>query len=310
MVNESTRKRIMDEYGIDVIKDALLADDYHVVFCFDFKKLEQAEVMIVAGNLTQFGIKNGERIFVKDIIPYLDYDNPVADVIGKEFYLEYLFSMMGNAKKITEMYFPFKMESGLMWVACTCQHIKSDESVALVYGRVNWITEDTPDAIRYYESLYKDEMTNLYTKQALIYHLKQAKPTNHSYGLYFDIDNFKRINDIFGHKYGDEYLRLLGCKMCERPEQDVHCYRLGGDEFFIYLINSTEEEAYRKAMQIIYDIERLNEKGQQAEVSASIGIIPIIGSDFDIENMLDLSDRTMYHAKGKGKGNISYARDV
>jgi len=45
-------------------------------------------------------------------------------------------------------------------------------------------------------------------------------------------------------------------------------------------------------------------------VSAAVGIVPIIGSEFVIDDLLDMADRTMYHAKSKGKGNISHARDV
>jgi len=132
-----------------------------------------------------------------------------------------------------------------------------------------------------------------------------------SYGLYFDIDNFKRINDVFGHMKGDKYLRELGQKFLFSDENyNKHYYRLGGDEFFVYLIDSTEKEAYRNALQIIYDVEKLNQEGEQVEVSASIGIIPIKGTNFNIDNLLDLADRTMYHAKSRGKGNISYSRDV
>lgn len=310
MINESVRNKIIDKYGVDVIRDALLADDYHIVFCFDFNQKEKAEINILSGNLESLGIAETDELYVSDILHILDYDNPVADVIGKEFYLEYLFDKMSRTNGVTEMHFPIRIQGQMLWVVCTCQIVKVADDYKLIFGRVNWVTSSTPDAIKFYETTYRDELTKMYTRQALIYHLEQARNTDHSYGLYFDIDNFKRINDIFGHRTGDVYLTQLGRKFIHKHEPDVFYYRIGGDEFFIYMVNSTEEQAYRKAMQIIYDVEKLNPEGEQAEVSASIGIVPIIGSDFDMDDLLDLADRTMYHAKGKGKGNISYARDV
>jgi diguanylate cyclase (GGDEF)-like protein len=137
-----------------------------------------------------------------------------------------------------------------------------------------------------------------------------AKATDHSYGLFFDIDNFKRINDVFGHKAGDSYLTQLGEKLISDYEDEVIYYRMGGDEFFVYLVNCTEEAAYKKALDVIYTVETLNPQGQQVEVSASVGIVPIIGNDLDSVSLIDLADRTMYFSKQKGKGNISYAREV
>jgi len=310
MINEIERKKVRDQYGIDIIDDVLLANDYHIVFYLDFKKREKAEVHVVSGDMSYFGFDTSQKILVKDILPHIDMDNPVSEIIGIDNYIEYLFNLIGNSKEIGEIYFPVKDKKGTVWISCSIQTLVSDKSMQLIYGRINWATYNMPDAIKYYQTTYKDKMTNLFTKEALRYHLERSRPTAHSYGLFFDIDNFKRLNDIFGHRAGDLYLKQLGQKFNEIWEKDVEYYRVGGDEFFVYMVNSTEEQAYRKAMDVIYYVERINPQGEQAEVSASVGIVPIIGSDFDIDNLLDLADRTMYHAKDKGKGNISYARDV
>ena len=310
MINEITRKKVMDLYGIDVMGDVFLADDYHIVFCFDFMKNVDAEIHILSGDMSAFGFPKNTSFFVKDILPYICMVNPVSEVIGSENYIEYLFSKIRSADEISEMYFPINSNGFCVWVACSIHTLKKDNETRLIYGRVNWMSQSMPDAIKYYVSKYKDSMTGLFSREALNYHLSNTRSTDHSYGLYFDIDNLKRINDIFGHRLGDKYLLDLSKKFLSRWEEDVLYYRVGGDEFFIYLVNSTEEQAYRKALQIIYDVEKLNAEGQQAEVSASVGIVPIIGSGFDVGDLMDLADRTMYHAKGKGKGNISYARDV
>ncbi|MBN2876647.1 MAG: GGDEF domain-containing protein [Bacilli bacterium] len=310
MIDETVRKKVIESYGIDIINDVLLAEDYHIVFCFDFNQLLDAEIHIVAGKLDDYGFNKAEGFKVKDVIPFIEYDNPVSYVIGKDRYLEYLFQLISNSEQVQEVYFPINKDGQILWVVCSFQTLKKDDDLHFVYGRVNWISQTTPDAIKYYINTYRDQLTQLYSKDALLLHLQKAQNNDHSYGLYFDIDNFKRINDIFGHKSGDKYLIQLGERFQALENSDTHIYRIGGDEFFVYMINATEHEAYRMAMQVIYDVEKLNPEGEQAEVSASIGIVPIIGSDFDSEDLLDLADKSMYHAKGKGKGHISYARDV
>jgi len=310
MINEIARKKVKDQYGIDIIEDVLLAEDYHIVFYLDFKKKEKAELVVVSGDMSYFGFEKNQKIYVKDVIPFIELNNPVSEVIGIENYIEYLFERIDNSTEVPEIFIPVKDSKGTLWISCSIQTLASDKARNIIYGRINWITNNTPDAIKYYETTYKDKMTGLFTTEALRYHLRKTRQTDHSYGLFFDIDNFKRLNDIFGHQAGDKYLRELGMKFMSLWEEDVIYYRVGGDEFFVYMINSTETEAYKKAMDVIYYIERINPQGEQAEVSASVGIIPIIGSDFDIDKLLDLADRTMYHAKSKGKGNISYARDV
>jgi len=310
MFNKNVQKEIIEKYGIDIINDVCLADDYHIAFCYDFNKKENAELMILSGNIEEYGFDRNKPILVKDIISYINLDNPISDIMGREKYIEYMFSIVGGGQPISDIYFPVLKEDKNLWVACSIRTLLVKDESRLIYGKVNWISDEMPDAIKYYNSIYKDDLTGLFTKNALKFHLGNARTSDHSFGLYFDIDNFKRINDIFGHKNGDKYLMQLGEKFKQNSKENVIFYRIGGDEFFVYLLNYTEKEAYKKATQVIYDVERINSQAQQAEVSASVGIVPIIGSEFDIDDLLDLADRTMYHAKQKGKGNISYARDV
>jgi len=310
MIDENIRKKVIDIFGVDVVDEILLTDDYHIVFCFDYNKLAESELFILSGNIEYYGIEKADHLYVKDLLPYIEYNNPVSYVIGKDKYLDYLFKLIDYSKSDSDVYFPFRVNGELVWVVCTFHTIKKDNNFRLVFGRVNWMTNKMPDAVKYYQNKYIDMLTGLYSAEALRYHLRQADESSLSYGLYFDIDNFKRINDVFGHMKGDKYLRELGQKFLFSEKYNKHYYRLGGDEFFVYLVDSTEKEAYKTALQIIYDVEKLNQEGEQVEVSASIGIIPIKGSNFKVEDLLDLADKAMYHAKGRGKGNISYARDV
>ncbi|XMB71825.1 GGDEF domain-containing protein [Mycoplasmatota bacterium WC30] len=311
MYNEKVRKKVSEEYKIDLVNDIIFADDYHVTFCFDWTKKEKAEIMILTGNVGAFGLEQKQKYLIEDLMGLIEIENPISEIFGVNNYLDDLMKDIDGLIEFSEIYLPLKSDKGILWVICSMKRLTQKNGVnELIFGRVNWISNKVPNAIKFYQSRYKDPVTNLFSKETLKLHLGKARNTDHSYGLFLDIDNFKRINDIFGHNMGDKYLTELGEKFRSDLECDVKYYRIGGDEFFVYLVNCTEEQAFKKAERVIYDVETLNEEGQQADVSASVGIVPIIGNDFDLIKLLDLADRAMYHSKGKGKGYISYARDV
>jgi diguanylate cyclase (GGDEF)-like protein len=121
--------------------------------------------------------------------------------------------------------------------------------------------------------------------------------------LFLDLDDFKPINDRFGHDAGDRLLRAVAerVRACVRPEDTVA--RLGGDEFTIlledivdvrYAIGVAEriEEALREPFPI---------DGHEATVTASIGIAVSSGRDATPEDLMRSSDQAMYQAKRKGR---------
>ncbi len=125
--------------------------------------------------------------------------------------------------------------------------------------------------------------------------------------LFFDLDNFKVINDSLGHEAGDCLLKAVAQRLqaCLRPEDTVA--RLGGDEFTLLLENlDTPEEAHTMAERILADL-RQPIKLPQREVfaSASIGIAYCNGATQSPEILLRDADTAMYHAKAAGKAGYA-----
>ncbi len=122
--------------------------------------------------------------------------------------------------------------------------------------------------------------------------------------LFLDLDDFKDVNDVLGHRAGDDVLIEVGDRLrrCTRP--DDMCARLGGDEFAVVLRGTTEEEAVAVAQRMVAAIaEPIDVNGQMAHVGASIGVAagtPLM----QMEELVHQADVAMYAAKGYGKGRI------
>ena len=118
-------------------------------------------------------------------------------------------------------------------------------------------------------------------------------------GLAFlDIDNFKQINDTYGHAAGDAALRhLIEIVSGNVRETDV-VGRLGGDEFGVILVRSDEASSLAKAqaLRLLISLHPLLMDGTEIPMSISVGAIAIDGQ-LDPQAALALADKAMYSAK-------------
>ncbi|MBI5742558.1 MAG: GGDEF domain-containing protein [Candidatus Niyogibacteria bacterium] len=119
--------------------------------------------------------------------------------------------------------------------------------------------------------------------------------------IFVDLDNLKKTNDVYGHKVGDQFIRLAaGVLKMHLREIDV-VTRWGGDEFVIGLINVSEEEAVVIADKLRKKIEQINIPGVDIKFSASFGVISAKDKQHRrISNLYELiegADMAMYEAK-------------
>ncbi len=137
---------------------------------------------------------------------------------------------------------------------------------------------------------------------------------NKSYGTMFvvDLDNFKAINDVFGHHNGDKLLiQIYGLLKEIFRETDIIA-RFGGDEFVIFIQEEVNLETLEyKAKQICKKLEKTYKyKNSNITVSASVGIAsaPFDGQDFD--RLFINADRAMYYSKKEGKSTYTFFKDI
>jgi diguanylate cyclase (GGDEF)-like protein len=171
---------------------------------------------------------------------------------------------------------------------------------------------------------YYDPLTNLPNRRMFTERLHQslenARRNNRLLGvLFIDIDNFKRINDTFGHSVGDRLLRsvagqLLTCLRRsdaigrDQDMEDIPVARLGGDEFTV-LLNGIDkaEDAARVARRIIDAIAVPFLIGtEEVVVTPSIGIAVFPYDGDSIEVLIRNADNAMFSAKGRGKNSYEF----
>jgi len=156
-----------------------------------------------------------------------------------------------------------------------------------------------------------DSLTGLLTRrefnERVNYFHKIAQRDNLTYSLIIaDLDNFKDINDHFGHQIGDQTLKTLGLAIQDTlRESDLAC-RYGGDEFTFFLPNTDSAQAkiFCDRLQAIIQ-ESISYIGLNIDLTASIGIAsyPENNADF-LDDMIGRADTAMYAVKKTG-GNQS-----
>jgi diguanylate cyclase (GGDEF)-like protein len=127
---------------------------------------------------------------------------------------------------------------------------------------------------------------------------------------YMDLDEFKVVNDTCGHGAGDEMLRQLTSVLGAAIPKGNTLARLGGDEFGMLFMNCDSDEATEHA-QIMLDAVRqyrFQWGGQIFEVAASIGIIPVVGGNGNLAELLSAADSACYVAKDRGRNQIHVSR--
>jgi diguanylate cyclase (GGDEF)-like protein/PAS domain S-box-containing protein len=127
---------------------------------------------------------------------------------------------------------------------------------------------------------------------------------------YLDLDEFKVVNDTCGHGAGDELLRQLTSVLSAVIPKGNTLARLGGDEFGVLFKNCDSEEATDYARTMIDAVRqyRFQWEGQIFEVAASIGIVPIVGGNGNLSELLSAADSACYVAKDRGRNQIHVTR--
>lgn len=163
------------------------------------------------------------------------------------------------------------------------------------------------------EDMRLDSMTQLYRKEVFIEILKQelelGKRDEANSVAYLDIDNFKSINDNFGHYSGDKVIEKLGELIRNNIRASDFGFRIGGDEFAIIFKHTDKHQAKTTCNKIRLDLssfEFIFNQDITFNVSISIGISEFSGrSEQNPLQVIESVDNKLYQAKHRGKNQIN-----
>ena len=137
--------------------------------------------------------------------------------------------------------------------------------------------------------------------------IKRSLRYGHSLTLvYLDIDNFKSVNDRFGHKTGDNVLATIGSVIHDSIRQNDVLGRLGGDEFAILLVETDPLEALTVVTKL-QEILRPTIKKNGWPISLSLGVLSCTNTFCSAEKMISIADELMYSVKKGTKNNANFA---
>lgn len=216
------------------------------------------------------------------------------DIIGL-LYLE-----IKNSKSMTEKAIDRVLNSNESLISNLAGHI------SLAISNIKLRDSLTKQSVR-------DPLTSLYNRsyltESLDRDIQRAKRDNVSLAIVMiDLDNFKKINDTFGHEAGDLVLKTFGKLLSNHiRKSDIAC-RYGGEEFLLMLYGVTVEEAVDRAEQLRNAVSEINiQFGHQliGTVTISLGIAMYPEHDEEMETLIRAADSALYQSKKTGRNKVT-----
>lgn len=223
----------------------------------------------------------------------------ICDVGKRQFSLEYL-RRMPNGEPVwvrTDINFMIDPENSHLCAIWSMKNIDSQR-------------QETMNLIHAAEY---DEMTGILNRASTIKYIEQTLETrSHECHALFaiDVDNFKSLNDNFGHQTGDEFLISLSkaIKACFR-ESDV-IGRMGGDEFFVLMKNVPDRLIVSEKAETLLRIGRsICAAYANLNITLSIGISMFPMNGRNLDELYASADGSLYQAKNQGKNRMIFAQD-
>ena len=218
-------------------------------------------------------------------------------------------------------------ESGRRRITFKYQRRVSDGAVHWVYNIVRFMTDadsghlcvmlsaqnidgQKKEEEKLILSAKMDKMTMLLNRETtmeMIQKVLKEQPDKMHALFMIDADNFKKLNDTYGHQAGDEFLVRFAKEIKDCFDDESIAGRIGGDEFFALMPDVPDVEAVQaRAEELLINVRKICGKYSDIHVSASIGIGLYPTNGRSIGQLYAYADKAMYQAKRKGKNQIMF----
>ncbi|TLN17679.1 sensor domain-containing diguanylate cyclase [bacterium] len=157
-----------------------------------------------------------------------------------------------------------------------------------------------------------DPLTGVYNRRYFFelagQHVASARESNQTASaIMIDVDNYKKVNDTYGHLSGDQILKVVTeCFTSVLSEEEILA-RMGGDEFIILLPNQNRAQAEHVAERLRSTLEHaaIRVKDAEVAVTASFGVAEIDPARMDLDDMINRADQALYFSKNAGRNTVS-----
>ena len=194
-----------------------------------------------------------------------------------------------------------------------CYQLKDQDKIKVGNAIFKYVEESSPEVMAYKRN-QMDDLTNIYNKSALISNGQEAfqKAKKLSLDLaviVFDLDNFKNVNDTYGHLAGDFLLKQMAFLVKNKVIRSEDFFaRFGGEEFCVVLFNKSMQEVIKIAERMRHIIASHEFKYQESiipNITVSIGLALLDPTIESWEGLFEKADKAVYQSKRSGKNRVS-----
>ncbi|WP_299775495.1 GGDEF and EAL domain-containing protein [uncultured Pseudoteredinibacter sp.] len=226
--------------------------------------------------------------------------------------------LSGELADLEAQYYLLRCDGDGRHVEVSCRAMRDDTGrLSSVVGVIRDVSERLESEQKIYHMAYHDSLTNLANRRQLMERLSSVCVPSSSRSialLYLDLDDFKDVNDMYGHSVGDAVLQEIAQQIpIVGSSENYLAARIGGDEFIILFEQlashypTARAHLSEAARGLLERISRINKHvGTFNEIKCSIGITLVNSQSISAEECLKQADFAMYHAKRAGKNRIQF----
>ncbi len=287
---------------------------------YERKFLEQLLEMIPVGGLVTYRDQDFSLYYMnQELIKELGYTQ--EELIRDPKMIHYIhnddvkrvqqtmFSSDRNEESYVLDYRLKKKDGSYVWIYEKGKQIQTEDGVQLFFSVILDVSKTVELKLKFEAEASVDSLTGIYNRRKAMELIKEQEIEKVPAALLMiDIDNFKKVNDTYGHQHGDEVLRGLANILKKHTRKGDIVSRFGGDEFLVYLSDVTSQRVIYKRVEQLKQIfsETYAKRYPDCELGISIGMIYMEDNQIPFHVLYTEVDKALYHVKNNGKSGVHF----
>lgn len=246
-------------------------------------------------------------------------DRPFSTLITPDYFSKAVMSLIEVKKGVRKNYdtVMIKKQGNPIYVSLSLFPIYVHNQLVGIHGIAKDISTKKEYEKRIYLLAYTDTLTNLPNRakfqKEIINTVNMAEKNKNKFSLiFFDMDNFKNVNDTLGHSAGDELLKETATRIQNLLPEHCHLFRMSGDEFTIIVDKYHRKNELTEIAKLILEgfKSTFNVEGHDILISSSIGIATFPDDTDKADDLVRYADSAMYFSKQRGKNYYSFFNET